>query len=369
MIEVIRDVRFVQDDTLCFGDLHIEDGFIERIDYKTPKPQADIAICGFVDTHTHGFRGYRCESKKPNELRQLAMEYAKRGIVGFVATLDPLPFAEIDEILNAYRVAFKGEYKGARFLGVHLEGPYLNPVKANDMDISLLKPIDLKELEAFLWKNSDLVRIVSIAPELENGKEAVAMLHRFGIQISFAHSIITYGEAMEAIKAGVSRVTHICNAMNEVNHHEPGLIDAIFNSQIMCEVNMDQSHIQKEMLAWLIRLLGSQRVMAISDGSPHSGFEYPDNYEVEKDMVIHNRAIYYKEALTGSTKDLLDAFQYLYNDLQLPIYDCMAMTSINASRSLQALNFEIGLGKRVDVIVLDHNAELKDVIIKGKRAI
>ena len=68
----INNVRFMSQGTMCFGDLYIQDGFVERIDYKTPKPYSDIAINGFVDIHTHGFRGIPCETADIDALHQLA---------------------------------------------------------------------------------------------------------------------------------------------------------------------------------------------------------------------------------------------------------------------------------------------------------
>ena len=72
MKTTVSDVRFIQKDTMCFGDLHIEDGFVERIDYKTPKPYSDIAIPGFVDVQTHGFQGISCDECDPQALIPLA---------------------------------------------------------------------------------------------------------------------------------------------------------------------------------------------------------------------------------------------------------------------------------------------------------
>lgn len=365
----IEDVSFLQAGTMCFGDLYIDNGFIERIDYKTPKPLANIAIQGFVDIHTHGFRGISCECDDPDQLHQLADAYAKRGIVGFAATLDPTSFEQCERIFAAYRDAFQGEYTGARFYGIHLEGPYLNPQEANDLTPASLQSIDLEKLEDFLCKHSDIIRIMSIAPELENGQEAIKMLHRFGIKVSLAHTRASYEQVYEGIENGLRQVTHICNAMEDLNHHKATALDAIFASDLLCEVNMDGVHIQKEMLTWLIPLLGSDRVMAISDGSSYSGFEYPDGYQLDDKHVVHKNAIYCHGHLSSSFKDLLDAFQYLYKELRYPLEDCVKMTSINAGYSIGSLNYEIGLGKKADLVILDHNAELKDVIINGRHAL
>ncbi len=369
MTILIQDVRFIQRGTMCFGDLYLEDGFVERIDYKTPKPYSDIALNGFVDIHTHGFRGCSAESNDINVLHQLAIQYAKRGTVGFLATLDPMPLKDYEPILQGYREAFKGEYPGARFYGVHLEGPYLNPKRANDLDPDCLQPIDLQELERFLFHYSDLIKIMSIAPELENGLEAVAMLKRFGIIASVAHSECSFEQTKQAISAGITQATHLCNAMPDFDHHEAGILDAIIESDILCELNMDGVHIQRAMLQWLIRLLGPKRITAISDGSAYSGYEYPQGYQLDHKHIVQNNAIYANGHLANSFQDLSDAFRYLYLELHYPLEDCIAMTSTNAGRLINTLNYEIGLGKKADLVVMDHNIELKDVIISGKHSL
>ncbi len=366
---IVNDVQFIQRGTMCFGDLHIEDGFIERIDYKTPKPYCDLVVNGFVDVHTHGFRGIPCETTDIDALHQLAIEYAKRGTTHFLATLDPMPLSEYEKILKAYREAFKGEYLGARFCGIHLEGPYLNPQRANDLDVAALQAIHLKEMKDFLFHYSDLIRVMSISPELPDGMEAVAMLKRFGIKASIAHTNCTYEQAKQAFDAGITQVTHLCNAMSDINHHKEGVMDAIIESGCLCELNMDGVHVQRSMLKWLIQLLGVERIMAISDGSLYSGFDYPENYQLDEHHVIKNNAIYANGYLANSFHDLLDAFQFLYTKLHYPVEACIAMTSTNAGKMINTLNYEIGLGKKADIVILDHNAELKDVIINGKHSL
>lgn len=365
----INNVRFMSQGTMCFGDLYIQDGFVERIDYKTPKPYSDIAINGFVDIHTHGFRGISCETADIDALHQLAIQYAKRGTVAFLATLDPMPLKDYEIILQKYREAFKGDYLGARFCGIHLEGPFLNPKRANDIDITALQPIDLKELEHFLFHYSDLIKIMSISPELEHGLEAVAMLKRFGIKASIAHSECSYDQTKQAISAGISQVTHLCNAMADFDHHQAGILDAVIESDLLCELNMDGVHIQRPMLKWLTRLLGSHRVMAISDGSRYSGYDYPQDYQLDATHVVKNHAIYTNGHLANSFRDILDAFRFLHLKLEYPLSDCIAMTSTNAGKLINTLNYEIGLGKKADLLVMDHNLELKDVIINGKHSL
>ena len=124
-----------------------------------------IGMPALIDVHTHGFRGFSSEAPA-EDLRRLAQAYAQRGIGGFCATIGPRPFPRYLEIIAEYRKAFSTPYPGARFLGLHLEGPYLNPAKAGAIDPVTMQKIDLTELEAFLKQSAGCVKIMTIAPEL-----------------------------------------------------------------------------------------------------------------------------------------------------------------------------------------------------------
>ena len=104
MKKIIENVKFIQDGTLVFGDLHLEYGFVERIDYKTPHANSYLAIPGFIDLHTHGFRGHDCDNIQPENLKQLALEYAKRGITAFCPTISARSLAE-------YAAIIEGKYR------------------------------------------------------------------------------------------------------------------------------------------------------------------------------------------------------------------------------------------------------------------
>lgn len=362
MRKIIENVRFIQDDTMVFGDIHLENGFVERIDYKSPKMDSNYAINGFVDIHTHGFRGYRCDSSDCEELQNLALEYARRGVVGFCPTIMSRSLSEYEKIISAYQTVFQGEYLGARFLGVHMEGPYLNP----KMTSNEVEEIDLVALEKFMKKYHRTISIMTIAPELPNASEAIKILHRYGIIISLGYSCADYDTAMKAIDEGATHVTHLCNTMEAINYKKAGLIDAAFVSDVMCELDMDGVHVNDIMLKWIMNLLGTKRVMAITNGGKYCGFEYPDNFELENGGIVKNRVVYINGKESESTKDLLETFQFLYQSKEFTLSECIHMTSTNALNRLHCMTGEISLGKKVNIIVLTPELEIKDVIINGK---
>lgn len=366
MRKVIENVRFLKEGTMVFGDLHLEDGFVERIDYKSLQMHSDYAVAGFIDLHSHGFCGYACDCLVVDDLYQLANAYARRGVVGFCATLTPRSLQEYGRILDVYEEAFHADYKGARFLGIHLEGPYLNPNMVDDQHRNNVQSINLHELEQFMKKYHQLISIMTIAPELENAIDAIKILHRYGVIVSLGYSCADYETAMLAIKEGARHVTNLCNHMETLDYQHPGLIDAALTSDVMCELDLDGVHVHEVMLEWLMKLLGPNKIMAITNGGKYCGYEYPDNFELEDGGIVRHRVVYRDGRETESTKDLLETFQYLFHCGRFDFHECTEMTSTNALKQLHQATGEISLGKKVNLIVLDHDMNLKDVIINGR---
>lgn len=350
MKKTIENIKFMQEGTLVFGDLYMEDGIVQRIDYKTPHTACDIAVPGFVDIHTHGFQAISCEENDTKKLKALACAYATRGITSFCATLSPRPLCEYVDIINAYRLLFQGDSEGAQFAGFHLEGPYITSYKGKTLDCDM-QSIHLGELEAFLSSYHDDIRIMTIAPELPHAQEAIQLLNLYGVQVSLGHTCATFAQTQEAFSNGASLISHLGNAMPTIDHRKETMVDAIFLSDCTCEIIMDRSHLQKRMLRWIIQLLGTKRIIAVGDGSIYEGC----------DPTQHR-----SNALLGNCCDILDIFRYLYVEEQYELLDCMRMCSTNAAKLLKSYTTSIGLGKKVDITILDPTLQIKEVIINGR---
>lgn len=364
MKKIIENVKFVQDGTLVFGDLHLEEGFVERIDYKTPHMESDYVLPGFVDIHTHGCMGIDADTTDVKQLLELAMMYPKVGVTAFCPTISSRSLQDYAEIIEAYQKAFQGAYKGARFAGLHLEGPYLNPENAGVMKKEFIHAIHITELDDFLSKYHDSIKIMTIAPELPHAMEAIHLLHLYGVEVSLGHTSASYTQTLEALDNGATQVTHLGNTMPKIDHHQETMLDAIFLNDCLCEVIMDGIHMQKQMLKWLIKLLGSHRIIAISD-SKYAGLAKDEIVKIDEHMQLQG-AVYYDGKLYRGCKDLLSTFRFLREELQYELVDCMQMCSLNAAKMLKTYRHEIALGKQLDLVIIDHNFQLKDVIISGK---
>lgn len=367
MKKIIEDIRFIQDGTMVFGDIYMEDGYVQRIDYKTPKASSDIAVSGFVDIHTHGFCGIRCDELDSKKLKELTISYVKRGTTSFCPTISARSLKEYAKVLDVYREVFQGEDKGARYCGAYLEGPYLNPERCGSMDASLFEKIDIIELDEFLGKYHEDIRVMTIAPELESAQEAIRILRLYGVRVALGHTNASYDQTIAAFDAGASQITHLCNTMPGFDHQSKTMMDAVLLSDCLCEIILDGIHIQPKMLEWLLKLLGSERIIAISDGKSTSGIQYSEDQQLENGNIVKNNAIYQGDTLVSSCIDMLDIFRYLYKHYDL--MECITMCSLNGAKMLKNYTGEIGLGKKVDLVVLDSELQIKSVIVNGRSAV
>ncbi|MDW8202998.1 MAG: N-acetylglucosamine-6-phosphate deacetylase, partial [Cyanobacteriota bacterium SKYGB_h_bin112] len=144
--------------------------------------------------------------------------------------------------------------KTARILGVHLEGPFLNPEKRGAHPAEHLLPLTIDNIKQVLGRYADVVKVMTLAPEMDPTGEAIAYLRSLGITVSLGHSQATAQQARQAFAQGATMVTHAFNAMPALHHREPGLLGAaLINTKVMCGFIADGEHISPTMLTLLLR--------------------------------------------------------------------------------------------------------------------
>lgn len=338
MKKTIKDVRFFQEGTLVFGDIYLDDGFVQRIDYKTCQSNADIVIPGFINIQAYGTQTFLNEKFDEPMLRNFALEQLSHGVTTFCPTLANGSLRDFAKAIDGFRKVFRGPYRGAQYAGCRLDGPYLNPEMAGSLDANTFEKIDLIALEAFLHEYHKDIVLMNIAVELEHALEAVQLLKLYGVETSLAHSNASFVQTCAAYQQGLKRVTHLGNDMPKIDQKQPTMIDAIFLHPFICEIVMDRNQMQRQMLKWVIQLLTSKRIIAISD---------------------------YALNINNKNQNLLDVFRYLYREEEYDLLDCINMCSSNSAELIKMPQTEISLGKKVDILILDHTIKLKSVYVNG----
>ena len=197
---------------------------------------------GLVDIHIHGYLNEDTSDAKPEGIRKMAYGVAKNGVTAFLPTTMTVSQAEIDAALNAVR-SLKEESKtwgGAEILGVHAEGPFINPSKKGAQKEENIQKPNAK----FLIDNQDIIRLVTVAPEMDEDHAAIKeVAEKTDILISMGHTGAGFEEAVSAVKDGVGHATHLFNAMTALAHRDPGVVGAALATDVSVELICDTFHI------------------------------------------------------------------------------------------------------------------------------
>jgi N-acetylglucosamine-6-phosphate deacetylase len=226
---------------------------------------------GFIDLHVHGAAGHEVMDASPEKLADMARFYARHGVTGFLATTWTAGHFETLNALRAVSVQM-GQQAGneARILGVHLEGPYLNPARCGAQDVRHIRHADQPEACALL--DSSLVRRLTLAPEFPENLWLVDECVRRGVAVSAGHSDATFEQMQVAVEHGLSQVTHTFNAMRALDHREPGILGAVLADQrLTADIIADGIHVHPDVVRLFLRAKGAERAVLITDAISATG--------------------------------------------------------------------------------------------------
>jgi N-acetylglucosamine-6-phosphate deacetylase len=227
-----------------------------------------MAAGGLIDLHIHGMGRYDTQTSRAKDILGLAGLCVRAGVSALLPTLCSGPIKELRKGMAAIRGAMESPApKGAcKILGVHLEGPFLNPARCGAMDVdSMLKPT-AGNVRSLLDGFEDIVRVITIAPELSDALVAIEKCAGLGIRVNMGHSDATYKQALEGKRAGATGVTHIFNAMRPFHHREPGLAGlGLMDNELYVEVIGDGVHLAPEALRLIFGIKRRERIILVSD--------------------------------------------------------------------------------------------------------
>ena len=308
-------------------------------------------IPGLVDAHTHGRAGGDFNTADVPLMRKMARSYALSGTTSLFPTLAS---AELPDLLRACRDIknLKTDSGGAAFLGVHLEGRYLNPKRRGAHAEHLLAAPNKDELSAIVDAGG-LPMHISAALELDTDGFADAA-RDMGVTLGLAHTDADYKTAMAAHKRWGISFTHLYNAMPPIHHRDGGAVLAAFDSGGYAELICDGLHVCHEMVAMTYRNIGVDRLVLITDSMAAAGS--PDGeYDIAGSPAIVRGGIARTPdgALAGSTLSLLAAVENLAAFCAIPITDALVCATANPAAELgvSELVGELRAGARADFLI------------------
>ncbi len=240
------------------------------------------------------------------ELRAIGEFLWEQGVDGYCPTLVTCSMQHIHQSL-----ACLAEYpsKGpdqAEILGVHLEGPFLNPEKRGAHPIEFIQPLTIEGVKRVLGDYASLVKIMTLAPEMDPTGQAIDYLRSLGIIVSLGHSQATAAQAKQAFDQGATMVTHAFNAMPGLHHREPGLLgQAIVDDRVRCGFIADGQHVTPIMLDILLRSSGTEGLFLVSDALSPLGLPDGDYPWDRRTITVKNGTARLPDGtLSGTTRSL-----------------------------------------------------------------
>ena len=323
----------------------------------------DVILPGFIDLHVHGGAG-RDIMEGGDAALTVARCHARHGTTALLATTMTAPTADIEQALRAVRPLCDDHVPGAaRVLGVHLEGPYINPGKlgAQPDHAKLLSIAELDRLNAIAP-----IRLVTLAPELPGHMEAVAPLTRAGYCVQLGHTLGSYEQGRDALAQGARGFTHLFNAMTGLHHREPGMVGAALAHAQYAEFIPDLLHVHPGAILAALRAIpcaycvtDSTAAAAMPDGDYRLG-----SHTVTKCLGGVRLA---DGTLAGSALTMDAALRNLVERLGLGLADASKRVSTHAADYLGlADRGRLQAGAWADLVVLDTELALQGVVIEGR---
>ncbi len=310
-------------------------------------PQTDLQIWdmagdwvsrGGVDLQINGALGLAfpdLTEKDQGKLQEICDFLWSQGVDDFLPTLVTTAVEKVGRSLSIItdfmaQQQTTQQKNGAKILGVHLEGPFLNPQKRGAHPAEYLLPLTIPEVKRVLGDRAATVKIITIAPELDQTGEVIPYLTSLGITVSLGHSQATAAQAQHAFEQGATMVTHAFNAMPGLHHREPGLLGAaIAHPQVMCGFIADGEHVVPMMLDILLRASRGRGNFLVSDALSPLGLPdgiYPwDSRQIE---VTQGTARLADGTLSGTTLPLLVGVQNLVRWGIVDVGEAIALATV-----------------------------------------
>ncbi|WP_432713767.1 N-acetylglucosamine-6-phosphate deacetylase [Pedobacter sp.] len=362
----IRNCKFFVDHQLLTNQtVWIEDGKIKNFnhteittDHQVIDAQGQYLSPGFIDLQIYGSGGNLFSAYPTVEtLRQMDADLISKGTTGFLACLATNTMEVFYQAIDAAK-AYRKDAKA--FIGLHLEGPFLNPKRRGAHIESLICKAELQEVKKLITYAEGTVKMMTLAAELQD-EEVIQYLLQQGIILSLGHSDATFEEANAAYAQGFSTTTHLFNAMPSIHHRAPNLPVAVLNHPTaMASVIADGHHVHFEVVKMASQLM-KERLFLISDAvsTCHIG---PYQHRLKDGKFVTADG-----TLSGSNITMLNAVCNCVQHCSIPISMAINMASLQPSKLLkkEASSGSIAVGKAADLLLFNDDFKLQRAFVAG----
>lgn len=378
-MKIVGGSVFGTDHKMHAYDLHLENGVIKNVVKRENATECDgrtvsvsesefdasgcFVLPGLIDTHLHGAAGIQFYLS--DEDITPALDWlAKQGVTGILAATCCETPEELERDVRKLTAR-----EDSRMLGVHAEGPFINPAKKGGMFEKRIQKPDAALVRHLYEVSGGKLKIMSMAPELEGIEEVIDCCRELGIAVSMGHTDATYQEAKSAVDRGASRLTHTFNAMRGYNHRESGVLGlGLDDSRVMCELICDLYHVSEPAIRLVLKAKGIDHVTMISDSLLFCGLGDGDYAPAGRTISVRNGLCTLADGtICGSSRSLSDGARNMFR-LGFAPEEIAVMASVNPARVCGCTDRgELGVGYRADIVVFDEEFCVKAVFLAGER--
>lgn len=321
---------------------------------------------GLIDIHIHGIEGDDVMDGTIECLQNISKNILKHGVTAFLPTTMTMDKYNIYKALDTVKQLMKLPQLGAKILGVHMEGPFINKKYKGAQNEEFILAPNYEWIE----KHIDIIKILTFAPEMDPNHQFIDKMKKHeDVVLSIGHSNANYEQAMTAIEKGVRHAAHTFNAMSPFHHREPGVVGAVFNSHISCELIADKIHVHPANYQLLTSIKGLNKVVLITD-SIRAACMKEGQYDLGGQTIhVYNGSARLQDGtLAGSMLTLNKALKNVLENTNLSICEVVHMASRNPASVIGVSNDKgsIEIGKDADFTIFDDEFNIYTTIVEGK---
>ncbi|WP_368974745.1 N-acetylglucosamine-6-phosphate deacetylase [Caldifermentibacillus hisashii] len=383
-------MQYILTGTVCIGEELREDQYVliegEKIKEVGPVsnmptsfsgevlsyPKTMTIVPGFIDVHIHGAGGADAMDATPDALNKIAQHLVKEGTTAFLATTMTQSKQAIEAALkNAGEFIHSTENRTgqAEIIGIHLEGPFIHPKRKGAQPEEFILLPSPSQFDEWQELSQNTIRIVTLAPDQENGIALVKHLAEHGVIASIGHSDANFQDVVAAVEAGASHVTHLFNGMRGLHHREPGTAGgALLLKELTVELIADGIHVHPKMIDLVFRLKDLDHAVLITDSMRAKWL--PDGESElggQKVFVSDGKATLEDGTLAGSILKLNQGVKHVMKFANLTLPEVVKLVTMNPAKELGLHHRKgsIEAGKDADLVVLNEKYDPILTICRG----
>lgn len=374
---ILKDFNIIFLDRIEKGTIQIQDGIIRQINNSDIHESDEVKdghfaqylSPGFIDVHIHGAGGRDTMEGTFDALNTISQTICQYGTTSFLpTTMTQRP----DLVRQAVRAIKENSFRveGAQIIGIHMEGPFINLGAMGAQNPQFVTPPSVEAFQSLVEEDEDFITTVTLAPEVHGALGLIRYFRERGINASIGHTSASYEEAMAGIEAGCNHSTHLFNTMPPFLHRKPGVVGAVFDTEITTETISDGIHVAYPALRTAYKVKGADKVLLVTDAMMACGMHDGDYSLGGQAVVVKDGAARLRSgALAGSILTLDKSIANVIHHTSLPLYDVVRMATYNPAVlcGVEKHKGQIADGYDADLVIFDDDIAVKEVYIKGRR--